>query len=557
MDWLQHRSSAEQFRFVEEVSQALASRGPLSASFNELVARKRFKDLVDKKIDYMEEFSVDDLRGARQIQALFSKQEQDWFGYGANMEQVAENNFMNAEGRCRVTNLRLNSTRPSGRVSVVSHYAARKISAILGEVPSLDVLKFSFGPGATTNVKSAVANAQAKLSARPICSEDMLPCVGEFLAEFPYLAEHHCTKGVDYVPFYLTDPPDLRRFVEVQVGHGKLTFVPKSVKTKRPIVVEPILNGLAQKGIGDYIKGRLLRVANLDLKDQERNRRLAKLASVNDELATIDLSNASDTVSLSVVFELLPPGWVDFLGQFRTGTVIHRNRIIELEKWSSMGNAYTFELESLLFYSLAWACCVVEGCEVENVSVFGDDIILSSEATPLLMEVLDWYGFEVNTDKSYCSGPFRESCGTDWFRGIDIRPFYLKERISDQNLYVFHNWAMRNCELNLARVVHEWTFPPNRLYGPHGYGDGHLIGSYTLYNKRRSRRRGYSGGYFDTYAPGIRRLERRLPADWLLPTYSVYTRSGLENPTDPYVVRGTKGYRRLSVYTLATTIFRG
>jgi hypothetical protein len=362
---------------------------------------------------------------------------------------------------------------------------------------------------------------------------------------------------VHYEPLDLTDPEVTRYLVEVQVGHGKLTFVPKSVKTKRPIVVEPILNGLAQKGIGDYIKARLHRIANLDLKDQERNRRLARVGSESDMLSTVDLSNASDTVSLSVVFELLPPEWVDFLGRFRTGTVIHRNRIMELEKWSSMGNGYTFELESLLFYSLAWACCVVEGCEVENVSVFGDDIILPSNATPLLYEVLDWYGFEVNTEKSYVAGPFRESCGTDWFRGIDIRPFYLKERISDQNLYVFHNWAMRNCEFNLARVIHEWTFPPNRLYGPSGYGDGHLIGSYSLYQKRRSRRRGYSGGYFDTYAPGIRRLQRHLPGDWLLPAYSVYTRSGLESPTDPSVVRGTKGYRRLSVYTLATTIFRG
>lgn len=557
MDWIQHKGPADTLVFVREVSELLAKNGPLSATLNKWMVEGNFKAIVDYEFDYSDSMTIDDLRGARQIQALLSKQEKDWFGYGANQEQVGYQKFVEAEKRCELTNARLSTSRPSGRVSVVSHYAVRKIRSILGDVPKLSDLPFSYGPGATTNVKSAVANAKAKLAASPVCSEDMLASVGEFLAEFPYLTEHHCVKDSSYFPLYSEDPDELRYLVQVLVGSGKLSFVPKSVKTKRPIVVEPILNGLAQKGVGDYIKGQLKRKCNLDLRDQGRNRELAKRGSIDGSLATVDLSNASDTVSIWAVFELLPPDWVDFLGQFRTGEVTYGKQTFDLHKWSSMGNGYTFELESLIFYGIAWACAVVSECGVEDVSVYGDDIIIPSCATPLLREVLDHFGFEVNTEKSYDSGPFRESCGADWFRGNDVRPFYLKDTISDQILYVFHNWAMRRGERSLAHLIHAWTHSPNRLYGPDGYGDGHLIGSYTLRINRKIARSGWCGGFFDTYSLGIKRLKKRYPSDWVYPTYSVYTRTGLDSLSDPDVVRGFEGYRRTSIYTLATTIFCG
>lgn len=558
MDWLQKRTPADSLEFVRQVSQVIAKdRGPLSDEMNKFIQSGDFRSVVDRKIEYTDDMAVDDIRGFRQIQALLSKQEEDWFGYGNDMESVAFLSFVKAEWRCQETNERLLSRRPSGAVSMVSHYATRKISEILGRVPPLDSLPFTYGPGATTNVKSAEASASSKLAASPVCSEDMLPFVGEFLAEFPYLSEHHCVKDKTYFPLYSEDPDESRMYVSVLVGNGKLTFVPKSVKTKRPIVVEPILNGLAQKGIGNYIKSRLLRKCGLDLKDQTRNREAAYRGSIDGSLATIDLSSASDTVSIQVILELLPPDWSDFLGRYRTGKVDYRDRTIELHKWSSMGNAYTFELESLVFYALAFSCAKVLGCETQEISVFGDDIIVPSELHTLLFEVLDWYGFIVNEEKSFVDGPFRESCGADWFRGCDVRPFHLKERVNDQSLFSFHNWAMRNGERELARLIHDWTFPPNRLYGPDGYGDGHLIGSYRLRQNRMMRRSGYEGGFFDTYALNPKRLKKRYESDWIFPAYSVYTRSGADSPTDPFIVRGSDGYSKASIYTLASTIFCG
>ena len=88
-----------------------------------------------------------------------------------------------------------------------------------------------------------------------------------------------------------------------------------------------------------------------------------------------------------------------------------------------MGNSYTFELESLIFFSLAYATCTHLGLSPKNVSVYGDDVVIPVEAMNLFREVLTVCGFIINTDKSYSSGPFRESCGADYLEGLDIRPF--------------------------------------------------------------------------------------------------------------------------------------
>jgi hypothetical protein len=564
VDWISKRCPAESLDFVRAVSSWLAKAGgPLTESLNKLLQEGDYRAVVDFQIDYTEDFTLDDFRYARQVQALLSKQ--TWLDLGYQPELKGVEAFMKAEERCRLTNLRLDSSRPNGRVSVVSYYAICKIDEILGQVPKLEELTFLYGPGASTNVKSAEASAIAKLSASLVCSEDCLPHVGELLAEFPYLTIHHGYCDLEKsLSIQIEGADDWVMEVPVSVGCGKLVFVAKSAKTTRPIVVEPILNGLAQKGIGSYLKSRMLSVSNLDLSDQQRNRRSAYQGSVDGSLATIDLASASDTLSIGTVAELLPPQWFDFLGRFRTGEVTHAGQIMELEKFSSMGNGYTFELESLIFYSLAVGVCRCLDLNKGAVSVFGDDIIVPTEAYELLRETLEYYGFEVNTEKSYHCGPFRESCGADWLRGSDIRPFYLRDQISEQTLYSFHNWAMRNCERELAALILEWTLEPLRLFGPDGYGDGHLIGSHRLRSNRKIQRRLYEGGFFDTYMLRPRRLKKRRPGDWLYPSYSTYARGGVEDPlkhlgfetqVDSDVVRGSSGYVKISIYTLARAIF--
>jgi hypothetical protein len=348
--------------------------------------------------------------------------------------------------------------------------------------------------------------------------------------------------------------------VKVTLASGKLAFVPKSSKEDRSIVVEPVLNGLIQKGIGSYMK-TIFKKKGLDLTDQSRNQKLACIGSIDGSLATVDLSSASDTISYALVWDLLPYDWASLLDACRSESVTYKGKTYILEKFSSMGNAFTFELESLIFYSIAHSVCFHLGLDTSLVNTFGDDIILPTEGYPLLEKCLSWAGFVVNRDKSYASGPFRESCGADYLGGFDIRPYYLREKVSESTLYTMHNFFIRNCERKLAEAVKEFIREDIALYGPDGYGDGHLIGDYVPRLNRKYKRDGYGGGSFDTYTMVPNSYRKLLPSDYIFPCYSIYAR-GSSDPfesagsDDGNTVRGYSTYSKISVYTLDTRIFK-
>lgn len=134
---------------------------------------------------------------------------------------------------------------------------------------------------------------------------------------------------------------------------NKVTTVPKNSKTDRVIAIEPLMNMYVQKGIGGAIR-HSLRSVGINLNDQTSNQRLAREGSLQGKLATVDLSSASDSVSLLLVEELLPPDWVAAIKLCRSPCgVLPDGSVINYQKVSSMGNGFTFELESLIF----WAAC--------------------------------------------------------------------------------------------------------------------------------------------------------------------------------------------------------
>jgi hypothetical protein len=151
---------------------------------------------------------------------------------------------------------------------------------------------------------------------------------------------------------------------------------------------------------------------------------------VNGKWATIDLSSASDCVAESVVKIQLPPDWFELLDRTRSKFTLVNGKQVLLEKFSSMGNGFTFELETVIFL------CIITGLSEdlrpgENVFVYGDDIIVPQEWAGAVLGALRWWGFMPNEAKTFVSGPFRESCGGDFFLGVDVRPYYWKEDISD------------------------------------------------------------------------------------------------------------------------------
>lgn len=205
-----------------------------------------------------------------------------------------------------------------------------------------------------------------------------------------------------------------------------LFTVPKSSDIDRVACKEPEINMFLQRIVGSHIRRRLRR-AGIDLNDQTRNQQLARRAYV-DGLATVDLSSASDSITRSLVVLLLPTEWWSLLDDLRVHSVLIDGEPHAPEMFSSMGNGFTFELESLIFWALTRAVCYFSGVN-GTISIYGDDIICPASVGPRLARTFSWFGFKVNPKKSNWSGPLRESCGKHYHRGLDITPFYLKEPV--------------------------------------------------------------------------------------------------------------------------------
>jgi hypothetical protein len=230
------------------------------------------------------------------------------------------------------------------------------------------------------------------------------------------------------------------------VEHNRFLTVPKNAFTERCIAAEPTGNTFLQQGAGRYIRGRLKRVG-VDLDDQSWNQYLASRAYVLG-YSTLDLESASDTVSKQLVRLLLPQRWFDYLSdlrcpfsRFATGKNVKR---VYLEKFSSMGNAYTFELESLIFWALSSSVNEHYASIGGSVGVFGDDIVVKRGLFDALVEVLNWCGFKVNALKSFKEGDFFESCGGNYFRGHDVTGFCQEKSLTSlHEIISFHNRAIR------------------------------------------------------------------------------------------------------------------
>jgi hypothetical protein len=488
-----------------------------------LVRERDIGGLCLYELNYTD-LTAEDTIHLRQVLAFFQKRED--VELGIDRQQVAWEKFVESETKCAESNDLFRRYFAGGfsflpRVESVLFRAQRKISAVLGDVPELSQLRLRFGPGATTQVKKKDASARRKLAQTFASSEDAIRLLPEVLAEVPLWSGCPADQGVVSVP--------------VEIHEGRISFVRKNAKTDRTIGVEPMLNSFVQLGIGSYI-AQALRREGVDLTDQTRNQRLARTGSLTGEVATLDLSSASDLISNGVVESLLPYDWWDFLRTFRTGRFVTPKGVIRLEKFSSMGNGFTFPLESLIFYSLAWSCC--DPRDHQSISVYGDDIIVPTYAYPLLVEVLNAVGFQVNASKSFSSGPFRESCGKDYLSGIDVRPCYIKAPLSGDTCFVLHNFYVRNWQPEFAQVLRECVDESLRWFGPDGYGDGHLLGDCALTPHRREL--GWSGYTFETFTRKPRRAYYKLGADYVYPTYSIYLRDAdlvPEEDTESYALK--------------------
>ena len=541
--------------------------GPYSTDLVRMLQADDWVGLCAYEPDYGINADAHHVSAMRQALGFFTKLES--LDIGVDKEAVAFRKFVEAEQRCKETNQILKAGREGKftfhpRVVSAIKRAQRKIAKVLGPCPSMESLKLKFGPGATVSIKRTDASPLAKMASGLECSADMYASglLPELLREVP-----HWLHALDESVWSVDEEGWLVETVAVTIKCGNLVFVPKNAKTYRSIMVEPSLNGFLQSGIGDLIARRLRR-SGVDITNQQTNQGLALLGSINGELATIDLSSASDTIARELVRLLLPYDWYCLLRAARTSECTYKGNTLALEKFSSMGNGFTFPLETLIFWGLTSAA-VPEG----TVNAYGDDIICPSRYYDEVVEVLTCCGFEVNASKSYASGPFRESCGCDYYKGINVRPYYQKIDVSVRTLFTLHNWYVRKGDPDRADLVRSIIPRHLRIFGPDGYGDGHLVSArYPKHVSSRAIRRGWGGHFFETITAIPRRVRSPYPGDWVSPLYSIYVRepeplfasadgapyetsqgyrSG-ENPGDrpTWTVPGLEGYKKTMIYTL-------
>jgi len=322
--------------------------------------------------------------------------------------------FHEAESQCFRTNLRLDSLLNNyfGEDAYLVEFIDKArlwISETLGRIPT-DVGP-RFGPGSTYDDRGRYITVPDKMTSRPTIyesSRDFIPLL-ERSAWWRSLLVDHARHS---------DPRTIRG--------NRFTTVPKESLKDRGICIEAGCNIALQLPIGAMLK-RKLYCRNIDLLNgQDRHRRWVQRASLSGEHATIDLSNASDTLALKLVKLLLPPNWFDLLFALRAPyTRLPDGTWVRLEKFSSMGNGFTFELESLIFSAILFAC----GCGVPGVdfSVFGDDLIVPTGKARTVLAALRYFGFKANSRKTFVEGPFRESCGGDFFDGVPVRAHYVKK----------------------------------------------------------------------------------------------------------------------------------
>jgi len=240
---------------------------------------------------------------------------------------------------------------------------------------------------------------------------------------------------------YNGDSP-IGEWYEVVEG-SRATTVPKTSSIDRMIAVEPTGNMFFQQGLMAMMYERMKKVG-LDLESLPRmHKDRARIASITSKEATIDWSSASDCVSLELLRWLLPPIWFECCDMVRSPLMSVDNEYVELNMFSTMGNAVTFPLETLVFWVLAHAVRLQElgtlshfpeWKDRHSCSVFGDDCIVPSEIASQFIEIATSVGFIINNEKSFCdeTSHFRESCGGDYLRGYDVRPFHLRAPTSNR-----------------------------------------------------------------------------------------------------------------------------
>lgn len=393
--------------FVRTLAKAVPT--PLSLSCNSF----RAAQWVNLSIDPATYTETDQFRHDYLLTNVLKKY--DGFELGFDRKELAISSFLETEVKMDQANHRFFETSriSASKQNLVREQlltiASRKIGFILGDLDAKTILQGTRqSNGASVKIPKRLAHPALK-----------------------YEREYWAV-GKTCLPYLRTavlQTPSLHGLKFEIVEHNKLEVVPKNSKIDRTIGIEPEGNMYLQLATGSYIRESLRRRAGIDLNNGHiRHGSSSREGSIDGSLATIDLKAASDSLSLGLCCRLLSNEWYDFLLDIRSHSCkLPDGTLHELHKMSSMGNGFTFELESLIFFAISEAVRELQDGQHRTL-VFGDDLIIASDLAEQTIDLLDYSGFATNDDKTFVDGPFRESCGYHWFNGTDVKPFYLRAK---------------------------------------------------------------------------------------------------------------------------------
>lgn len=415
---------------------------PLAYKALKAVERGDFGWLIRQRVNPADYLCPHMYLGDAQVVAFFSKFK-DVKIPGLDRKAAALESFWAGEQQCYRSNEHL-----SPLLEDISYYGEGIKSFIqtwrlvvlkcIGKTPNYEALSDArFGPGSTfANVGDRILLADKLTSNYTVTRQAVtwLP----FLEQSAWLRSQVPEVIATYIGSghreYSSPEDCYKKQLFSEVRGNRFTTVDKNAKTDRGISIEASANVSLQLAMGREISLKLKRSFGWDKRTaQGYHRNLARIGSLTGAVATIDLSNASDTVSRNLVKLLLPPAWYRLLDDLRSHHTLVGSNWVKLEKFSSMGNGFTFELETLIFRTLIETCRIVSH-DVNNTmapgvdySVFGDDIICPTGVSRFVVASLTFFGFKTNVEKTFLQGPFRESCGGDYFHGLDVRPHHVRE----------------------------------------------------------------------------------------------------------------------------------
>lgn len=456
------------YEFVQRLCDAILPGDEERSNFLSMFKENRKPDL---RLDFNTS-PLDQFRDNYLLSELLSKY--NAFMSTSNPTDVAYDDFLKQESQNRKTNQRLRADDPSREINLILEEASNLVRSVVGrditsKIPYILGSGY-FGPGAAIGYSVTRCDLNAKVRGKPTCTPDLAPYALQIInsnATWSTAQYQRVVTACRANPEYSVqtdrvgnvDPEGRTSLLTVDIEEcfAKIATVPKNASTDRVISVEPLVNSYLQGGVGRFLRQRLLRIG-IDLRDQGINANYASVG-VSHRYATVDLKQASNSLTVALVHRMTSKvkGLYELLNLVRSKAYTHNGHTAVFELFSGMGNGATFPLQTLIYWALCRAV-LKQYRIVGDVSVYGDDIIFPQGVLSRLIDVFAHCGLSINVKKTHADSQFRESCGSHFYMGRPVKPFYIRKPISSHADWItIHNclwrWASQDGMYFDHRVV--------------------------------------------------------------------------------------------------------